>query len=291
MQRVAAIVERIAAADVPVLISARPAPARALVARAIHAGGPRGAARFVAVNCAALPDPLLESELFGHVSGAFTGATSDAPGLFVEAHGGTLLLDEIGEMSPQLQAKLLHVLESGTVRPLGCGQGARGRRPASSPRRIAICARASPSGSFREDLLYRLEVVAIELPPLRHARGRSPRRCSRIFSTTRAASTRHRASAASRARRSARLLDYRWPGNVRELAHAVERAALLAEGRSWSSTIFRRTCRAAAGGGAVRGRCRAVPRAAAALRALGARAARRAQGAHRRGARRRRRRR
>jgi two-component system response regulator HydG len=228
MQRVAAIVERVGAADASVLITGETGTGKGVVARAIHAAGPRAAHELVTVNCAALPDQLLESELFGHVRGAFTGATADAPGLFALAHQGTLLLDEIGEMSPQLQAKLLHVLESGTVRPLGAGKERTVDVRVLAATHRDLRARVA-EGTFREDLLYRLDVVTIELPPLRHRAGDIPALLAHFVDEAR---RKYPTSAVTGFARDAlaRLVDYRWPGNVRELAHVVERAVLLAEG-------------------------------------------------------------
>src|SRR5215472_13723846 len=167
------VLERIKDADVPVLITGETGVGKGLVARALHAASGRSPRPFVAVNCASLPENLLESELFGHVKGAFTGATQSRGGLFVEADHGTLLLDEIGEMTPALQAKLLHVLESGTLRAVG----------ASKERQVDVRILAAThrdlrervrSGQFREDLLYRLDVVTLELPALRHRREDIP---------------------------------------------------------------------------------------------------------------------
>ncbi len=146
MRQVADLVERVADAEVPVLLLGETGTGKGLVARAIHAQGQRAGAPFVSVNCAAIPEALLESELFGHAKGAFTGATSARGGLFAEADGGTLFLDEIGEMSPALQAKLLHVLESGTVRGVGEVKE-RAIDVESSRRPTAICAPASRRAS------------------------------------------------------------------------------------------------------------------------------------------------
>ncbi len=225
MQSVLALVERVAASDVAVLITGETGTGKTAVARAIHGESKRSAGAFIAVNCAALPEQLLESELFGHVKGAFTGATSDRAGLFADAHGGTLLLDEVAEMSPALQAKLLHVLESGSIRPVGAT-----RERVIDVRVLAATHRdlrqRIAQGTFREDLMYRLDLVSIELPPLRHRRDDIAELVAHFIAD---AKTRHPSSpvvAFSRAA-LARLIDYAWPGNVRELAHAVERSVLL----------------------------------------------------------------
>jgi two-component system response regulator HydG len=227
MQRVLAIVERVARSDAPVLLTGETGAGKGAVARALHGeSGRRGA--LVAVNCSALPEQLLESELFGHVRGAFTGATADRPGLFAEADHGTLLLDEIAEMSPQLQAKLLRVLESRVVRPIGAS-----REREVDVRVIAAThrdlRRRVAEGTFREDLLYRLDVVSIEIPPLRHRRDDLPPLVEVFLADAR---RRQPSSTVTGFARDAlaRLLDYGWPGNVRELAHVVERCVLLATG-------------------------------------------------------------
>ncbi len=228
MQRVVALVERVAPSDVPILLVGETGTGKGLLARAIHGTSPRAHAPFVAVNCAALPDALLESELFGHARGAFTGATADHPGLFAEADGGTLLLDEIGEMSSSLQAKLLHVLESGRVRPVGATrERAVDVRVVSATHRDL--ARHIADGTFREDLRYRLDGLTIELPALRHHKDDVPALVERFLADARA---RHPRSPARSMSRDAihRLLDQPWPGNVRELAHVVERGVLLATG-------------------------------------------------------------
>ncbi len=228
MQRVLSIVERVAKTDAPILITGETGSGKGALARAIHGESTRASGPFVVVNCAALPEALLESELFGHVKGAFTGATADRPGLFAEADRGTLLLDEIGEMSPALQAKLLHVLESRRIRPVGTS----GEREVDV-RVIAATHRdlrqRIADGSFREDLLYRLDIVTIELAPLRDRRPDIPLFVEHFLAESR---ERHPASAVTSFTREAlqRLYDYAWPGNVRELAHVVERCVLLADG-------------------------------------------------------------
>jgi two-component system response regulator HydG len=228
MQRVLAIALRVAKTDASLLITGETGSGKGVVARAIHGESSRAAGPFVAVNCAALPEALLESELFGHVKGAFTGATADRAGLFAEADGGTLLLDEIGEMSPALQAKLLHVLESGRIRPVG-GSGERAvdvRVLAATHRDLRQRIR---EGTFREDLLFRLDVVSIELPRLRARRADIPAFVEHFLAEARARHPSSKVTAFSR-EALARLLDYSWPGNVRELAHVIERCVLLADG-------------------------------------------------------------
>jgi len=228
MRELADLIERVAATSVPVLILGETGTGKTVVARAIHAQGSRASAPFVTVNCAALPENLLESELFGHVKGAFTGATTARAGLFAEADGGALFLDEIGEMSPGLQAKLLHVLESNTVRPIG---GTKERvvdvRVMAATHRD-LRARVAAS-AFREDLLYRLEVVTIELAPLRHRRADVPDLLAHFLAREKAKHPQSPVSAFA-PDALALLLDYAWPGNVRELEHLVERVVVL--GRS-----------------------------------------------------------
>jgi two-component system response regulator HydG len=226
MRDVFDVVERVAGSDVPVLLLGETGTGKGLLARTLHAQSERAGGPFVTVNCAALPAPLLESELFGHVKGAFTGATQDRAGLVVESSGGTLFLDEIAEMSPALQAKLLDVLERRVVRSVGSA-----RERAVDLRVLAATHRdlgeRAAAGAFRDDLRYRLDVVSIELPPLRHRREDIPLFLAHFL---REARGRHPGSLAERLSPEAlaRLTEHRWPGNVRELAHTVERAVLLA---------------------------------------------------------------
>jgi two-component system response regulator HydG len=218
------LIERVAPTDATTLILGETGTGKELVARAIHDRSPRAQSRFVAVNCAAIPRSLIESELFGHVRGAFTGATSDRPGLFEEAHGGTLLLDEIGELRPTLQAKLTRVLEERTVRRIGDSRERKVdvRVIAATHRDLRAMVKA---GSFREDLWFRLNVCVLELPPLRDRPGDIPLLAQR-FLAERAPHARASATRFSQAALDA-LCAYRWPGNVRELRSAVERAAIL----------------------------------------------------------------
>ncbi len=219
------VMERVADAEIPVLLSGETGTGKGLVARALHALGRRASGPFVTVNCAALPEHLLESELFGHEKGAFTGATSRRIGLFEEAQGGTLFLDEIGEIDIALQAKLLDVLESGQVRSVGANR----HRPidvrvvAASNRNLR---RMVADHRFREDLLFRLDVVRLELPPLRDRLEDLPMLVEHFLQ---AAKSRHPRSPVQTfsAEAFARLAKHGWPGNVRELENVVERAVLL----------------------------------------------------------------
>ena len=279
MRDVLEIVERVAKSDVPILLLGETGTGKSLLARRLHAQSDRAGGPFVTVNCAALPEPLLESELFGHVRGAFTGATRDRLGLVAESSGGTLLLDEIGEMSPMLQAKLLDVLERKVVRAVGASR----ERPVDL-RVISATHRdlgeRIAAGAFREDLRYRLEVVAIEVPPLRRRREDIPLLVNRFLQSARA---KHVAASAVRLapEAMAQLLAYRWPGNVRELGHAVERMVLLSP---WGGDSRHRPSPKHTRGKdprrvALHRRGPADSRANATVRGLGARAARRASDA------------
>jgi two-component system response regulator HydG len=225
MREVFDVAARVADTAAHVLLVGETGTGKTAIARAIHATSARAQRSFIAVNCAALPETLLESELFGHAKGAFTGATSARAGLFADADGGTLLLDEIGEMSPGLQAKLLQVLETGNVRAVG----------AAKERTVDVRVMAAThrdlrervhTGAFREDLLYRLDVVRIEIPALRYRREDIPLLVERVLARARA---KHPHSPVERLSREAlaKLLDHTWPGNVRELAHAIERVVVL----------------------------------------------------------------
>jgi two-component system response regulator HydG len=228
-----ATLERVADTDVPLLIGGETGTGKGLFAHAVHLESQRQRGPFVSVNCGALPESLLESELFGHEKGAFTGATSSRKGLFAEAEGGTLFLDEIGDISPALQVKLLHVLEHGELRPVGASRSRQVdvRIVAATHRDLREAVRA---GSFREDLLYRLDVVSIMLPALRHHREDIPLLVEHFLQEQR---TRHPKAVVQRLSPEAmgRLLRHDWPGNVRELAHLVERLVVL--GRSAEVTV------------------------------------------------------
>ena len=224
MVQVLDLVERVAPTDATVLIRGESGTGKELIAKALHHASQRAEGRFVAINCGALPEPLLESEIFGHVKGAFTGAGANKKGLFEEAHGGTLFLDEIGEMTPGLQVKLLRALQSGEVRPVGSTQfiTVDARVVAATNRDLEPMIR---QGSFREDLFYRLNVIPIVLPPLRDRREDIPLLAEHFLA--RFAQRQGRVLRLS-AGATERLLRYAWPGNVRELENAMERLAILA---------------------------------------------------------------
>lgn len=207
-----------------VLVTGESGTGKELVARAIHENSQRRAKRFVAVNCGALAESLLESELFGHLKGAFTGATHDKKGLFEEADGGTLFLDEIGDVSAALQIKLLRVLQEGEMKPVGSNETRR-----VDVRLIAATHRDLSSlvdqEKFREDLYYRLKVIEISIPPLRERREDIPQLVE-VFLVRYAEKNRKQISHVSdEAMKS--LMEYSWPGNVRELEHSIERAVAL----------------------------------------------------------------
>ena len=214
---------RFAENDAPVVITGESGTGKEVVARVLHANGPRADHPFVAVNVAALPAELLESELFGHARGAFTGAHKDKPGLFEEADGGTLLLDEIGEMPLLLQAKLLRVLADGEVRRVGDTRSSAVdvRILCATHRDLAQLVR---DGSFREDLYYRLTVPTLRVPPLRARRDDILPLAESFLGSERTKAKRF-AEDAQQA-----LLAYEWPGNVRELQSAVKHGAALARG-------------------------------------------------------------
>jgi two-component system response regulator HydG len=219
------VLERVATTEATVLITGETGTGKEVVARTLHHHSKRRNENFVAVNCSALPEALLESELFGHVKGAFTDARSNRSGLFIEAHKGTLFLDEIGEMPLGTQVKLLRALEERTVRPVG-GDGEvsfDARIIAATNRDIEL---AVQEGSFREDLFYRLNIVQVDLPPLR-ARGGDILLLAQHFLTQFAAAGNPGVVGISQLA-AEKLLAYSWPGNIRELRNAIERAVALA---------------------------------------------------------------
>jgi len=227
MQELFSMVRRLAPHARTVLVTGETGTGKELVSRALHDLGPRREKRFATVNCSAVVETLFESELFGHLRGAFTGATQDKAGLFEAAHGGTLFLDEVGELPLAVQAKLLRTLENGEVQRVG----------AVEPRRVDVRVIAATNrsldeeiarGRFRSDLYYRLNVVEVTIPPLRDRLEDVPyltaafvRRCSREFGKVVSGIT---------PEAEERLQQWAWPGNVRELKNTIERACLLCEG-------------------------------------------------------------
>jgi two-component system response regulator HydG len=224
MRDVFALLEKVAPSDATVLLLGESGTGKELLARGIHARSPRASKRFVAVNCAAIPDTLMEAELFGWAKGAFSGATASRAGLFEEADGGTLFLDEIGDMPKGLQAKLTRALEERAVRRVGESHERR-----VDVRVISATHRELPgllaSGEFREDLFYRLNTCIVRVPALREREGDVPLLAKHFLALrAQAGRTLEIAPAAMEA-----LVAHAWPGNVRELRSAIERAALVAE--------------------------------------------------------------
>jgi len=225
MQRVFEVMEKVATTDATVLIAGETGTGKDLVARAIHYSGSRHGRRFVAQNCGSLPDTLLESELFGHKRGAFTGAHADKQGLFEVADGGTIFLDEVGETEPGMQVRLLRVLQDGEIRPLGSSETRKVdvRIIAATNRDLR---KAVEEGRFREDLYYRLRVVEIEIPPLRERREDIPALAHHFLDEAN-----EKMGRALRGFTNAamdRLCSHSWSGNVRELENEVQRAVALA---------------------------------------------------------------
>lgn len=226
LESVFRIVEKVASTNASVLIQGESGTGKELIARSIHDQSPRSADPFLGVNCGALPAELLESELFGHVKGSFTGAHSDRAGLFRSAESGSLFLDEIGEMPLPLQVKLLRALQEQEVRPVGASQSY-----AFEARIIAATNKdleqEVSEGKFREDLFYRLNVIEINIPPLRQRREDIPLLVRHFLAKAAAAQDQPRKDINSEAMIA--LANYRWPGNVRELQNAIERAFILSD--------------------------------------------------------------
>ena len=221
-------VARFAAYDIPVLLTGESGTGKELFARALHYNSPRADKPFVAENCGALPDQLLESELFGHRRGAFTGAVADHVGLFEQADGGTLFLDEIGDVSPAFQVKLLRVLQEGEVRPVGSQQRRRVdvRVVAATNRDLG---RGMRDGAFRSDLYYRLAGVTLHLPPLRERPGDIDAICEYLLAD--AARGFGLPAGAVTDEAMDLLLRYDWPGNVRELQNEIQRMLVMSDGK------------------------------------------------------------
>jgi transcriptional regulator with GAF, ATPase, and Fis domain len=224
MRELLRVVDRVTASDVPVLVVGESGTGKELVARAMHNNGPRGRRTFVSENCASVPESLLESTLFGHVKGAFTGASSTRAGLFDVADGGTLFLDEIGEMPLAMQAKLLRVLQDGEVRALG------GERPRKVDVRVIAATHRDleamvAAGQFREDLFYRLNVITLRVPALRERPADIPLLVDHFV-------RKHAGDRKVRVTRNAmaKMVAFAWPGNVRQLENEVRRAIVLGDG-------------------------------------------------------------
>jgi transcriptional regulator with PAS, ATPase and Fis domain len=225
MDRVFDVMEKVSETDATVLLTGETGTGKDLVARAIHYSGPRKDQRFVAQNCAALPDTLLESELFGHKRGAFTGAHADKRGLFEEAHRGTIFLDEVGETHPGMQVRLLRVLQDGEIRALGSSDThtVDVRVIAATNRDLR---RDVEDGRFREDLYYRLRVVEIPLPPLRERSTDIPLMAHHFLDVSNRKMGRKIQGFTNAA--MDRLVAFAWSGNVRELENEIERTVALA---------------------------------------------------------------
>jgi DNA-binding NtrC family response regulator len=235
IRRVLDLVRRVAPSDANVLVLGESGTGKELVARSIHRASGRADGPFVAINCGAIPAELLESELFGHVKGAFTGATATTEGLIREAHGGTLFLDEIAELAPGLQVKLLRVLQDREVRPVG------GKQVFTVDVRFVAATNRDleelvAGGRFREDLFYRLNVIGIEVPPLRE-RGKDVRLLADHFVALHARKLGKKIRVI--APDLAQFLErHAWPGNVRELENLIERAVILADGETLTTAAL-----------------------------------------------------
>jgi two-component system, NtrC family, response regulator AtoC len=224
LQSVFRLVEKVSGTNTNILIQGESGTGKELIARAIHHNSPRSERPFVAINCGALPENLLESELFGHTKGAFTGAIASKPGLFRSAEGGTVFLDEVGEITSAMQVRLLRAIQEHEVTPLGSSLAVQ------FDARI-ICAtnrdleKEVSEGRFREDLFYRLNVIEIHLPPLRERREDIPLLARNFITRTAREQSSHEKSITPEAMSA--LINYNWPGNVRELQNAIERAFTL----------------------------------------------------------------
>jgi transcriptional regulator with PAS, ATPase and Fis domain len=227
MRQLVDLARRVAKVDSTVLITGESGSGKERIARLVHDESTRSAGPFIAINCGAIAETLLESELFGHARGAFTGATQDRPGLFEAAGGGTLLLDEVGEVSPGMQVKLLRVLQEREIRRVGENKNRRVdvRVVAATNRDLA---HGVAGGAFRQDLYYRLKVVELHVPPLRDRRD-DVLPLARVLLADAALRMKRKVSALA-PRAADQLLRYEWPGNVRELENAMERAVALARG-------------------------------------------------------------
>jgi DNA-binding NtrC family response regulator len=226
VQELLSIIGRVAQSDSPILILGESGTGKELVARTIHLRSRRGSKPFVSINCGAFPDTLLETELFGHKRGAFSGAVASRVGLFEAADGGTLFLDEIGEMSPAMQVRLLRVLDSGEVRRVG-----EERTFHVNVRILAATnkdlSREAAEGRFRWDLYYRVSTISVPVPPLRQRRTDIPLLVNHFVTANSGRGARKFRFAAEAMER---LMSYAWPGNIRELRNLIERLMILHEG-------------------------------------------------------------
>jgi two-component system, NtrC family, response regulator AtoC len=226
IQKITVLVKKVAVTDATILIMGESGTGKELVARAIHAASPRSDRPFIPVNCGAIPAELLESEMFGHERGAFTGAIGQRAGMFQLANGGSIFLDEVGEMNPTLQVKLLRVLQDREVRPVGADRVMKVdvRVIAASNKELAAEVEA---GNFREDLFYRLQVIPIVMPPLRERRSDIPLLVRHFLEKHNRKRPGRPAEIAEEA--MVHLWEYDWPGNVRELENLLERLVILSE--------------------------------------------------------------
>ena len=226
MEKILQVAQRVATADSTVMIQGESGTGKELIARYVHAHSRRCNQPFIAVNCGAIPPDLLESEMFGHERGSFTGAVGARMGMFQLSSGGTIFLDEIGEMSPPLQVKLLRVLQEREIRPVGADRSVKVdvRVVAATNRDLAA---EVEKGRFREDLYYRLQVIPILLPPLRERRSDIPVLVQHFLDKYNAKHEGRRCTIADDA--MVHLWEYDWPGNVRELENLVERLVVLSE--------------------------------------------------------------
>ncbi|MFH1243782.1 MAG: sigma-54 dependent transcriptional regulator [Pseudomonadota bacterium] len=228
MVKVFDLVRKVAEHKTTVLLTGESGTGKELVAKAIHLNGPRASEPMVTINCGGIPENLLESELFGYKRGAFTDAVRDKPGCFMEADGGTIFLDEIGELPLSLQVKLLRVLQEEEVTPLG-GRGSQKINVRVITATSRDLDKMVQEGRFREDLFYRINVMRIHIPPLRERKGDIPLLMGHFIETFNKKLNKEVEGPTSRV--MSILMEYRWPGNVRELENAIERAVLLATGR------------------------------------------------------------
>jgi DNA-binding NtrC family response regulator len=224
MRQVFKLVQTVSNSTATVLITGESGTGKELIARAIHYRGPRKDKPFVAINCSALTETLLESELFGHVKGAFTGALGNKQGLFEAANGGTIFLDEVGDLPPSTQVRLLRVLQEGEVKPVGSNENVKVDVRVLAATHVDL-AKAKSAGKFREDLFYRLNVIPVQLPPLRDRPDDVPI-LAMHFLAMHAKKSQKKVTGLSPAALEALTL-YKWPGNVRELENVMERAVVL----------------------------------------------------------------